>query len=1412
MTEKGFSSKITCINASGGLLAAGCENGSVQLLGRPGVSCTLYPVSFKQGISDPVIAIYFLEDELAGQLVAVSMVSVSIWSIEERTIVATIDLEDLSKKALDLQIQCSTWCSSAFGGRFVYLGLTTGRVVAVDCLQHCLSNYQIAPSMFLDEGEAKPYGCVLAMEQQPGEGQNLLLCFRNGAVLTWSLKARKVHRRYMVCPASHDFVKVATHTDNKQFPDLPLCAAWQPGRGAHLAVGMTNGTVLVWKKNHPAKPLFRLVVSQSPSRYPITNLLWDSLSSITGEFDIGSLYVTGGHSCLAEGKQEQIAGVRRLTGKGLQRSSLLAQFPEHGKHGLFEYLLDEVFEYYETGPAAECELEAMVTPAVFTLLPSTGGGPCLVTVLDANTGQICASARRFRDLGVAHVPLEPHSLHDTSSACLTSSISALSLLPQPSATAPPTSPDSVAGAIWRSVRTCKSMWADQQWPLNAGSLVTMAAAVASSPPAQPDPLFLITAHSLDSTLQLWDVTFPHAVELVKVLDLKEVCQEKVVVKWVSFNPATSCLAVATANHELLILDAKISNSSAAPASSSSSSSSSSSPSSSSSSSSSLSSPSSPSSLQSSSEVSTPSYPSTREVNPPQQQSQDVSSDATPFCSDTIPGYGQIHNVKNINDLRYGNDVSWIPGPNAVEGKHFVGLAFATHCRLESVSLGRDNTGNFSDRLGSAFIEVTTEANPGQHTTNWTRLTEVVTIPDAQTFPLDGIVASGIRVVVGADMCLDHLLVFGSPASEYKDPEHEAVPPSSTASSDGQDEDEEGLSMSSFLEIEPSATEAPAVETALSPSEAARAVSSSTGSAPSVSEMSPRGTANSLTQLSVRSESTADQDLLSDASRNVSLGTGGDIEAEMSMSSFCEEDRQIQSPTSTDSNVQPLSTSETASVSPQQSPRSHSADDEKEKLGAGLPPTQTESKTVEPSPSATIMVRKKVAGSAAISFMKFDQHCLLCAWEDGLFTVLVGSRTIQTRDSLKSVASTGTVLVWGDTIHLIWGFRDGTLLFHTICAGKLTSKSIDRCEPGQEKSSPFAKVVGPVLLLAALNKHGTRHIQQRAPQNLEQLGASPSYMLTVIGNTAVILSLMELMKPRCVHLDAAVVTQASVPVNVKANERLVSACVATHPTAVLDQASPAPNVLVCVSNHGAVFVYGLMDLELLLELPGGTLPASATTSRSPMATTVPFEDGRLVTLQSPNCLAVCSLFPSQLYNLPQTSVSLSGFRQQQLQRSQGEVSQLDKSATLNPSKGRRTTMFGNKKSLFGTLTNAVMGSVMGTVPLIDLLAKPLAHGEDAPTGPEPQDPHATRSALFAGAEAGPEPAQLATCSTKKPAGGASDVSNTMNLNKQRLLDNIEKLSQVEDKSEQMANHAADFAAAAKRLNQQQARSSKFFGLL
>ena len=53
---------------------------------------------------------------------------------------------------------------------------------------------------------------------------------------------------------------------------------------------------------------------------------------------------------------------------------------------------------------------------------------------------------------------------------------------------------------------------------------------------------------------------------------------------------------------------------------------------------------------------------------------------------------------------------------------------------------------------------------------------------------------------------------------------------------------------------------------------------------------------------------------------------------------------------------------------------------------------------------------------------------------------------------------------------------------------------------------------------------------------------------------------------------------------------------------------------------------------------------------------------------------------------------------------------------------------------------------------------------------------------------------------------------MNQNKQKLLDNIETLKKVEDSSEQLSMHASDFFAAAKKLNQQQARSNKFFGLL
>lgn len=78
--------------------------------------------------------------------------------------------------------------------------------------------------------------------------------------------------------------------------------------------------------------------------------------------------------------------------------------------------------------------------------------------------------------------------------------------------------------------------------------------------------------------------------------------------------------------------------------------------------------------------------------------------ATPSASGTLPGYA-IHQLKHINDGKYGNQHSWI---SKSAGTGWIQIDFATPQTIQKIIWSRDRNEQFSDRLATRyFIEAKT---------------------------------------------------------------------------------------------------------------------------------------------------------------------------------------------------------------------------------------------------------------------------------------------------------------------------------------------------------------------------------------------------------------------------------------------------------------------------------------------------------------------------------------------------------------------------------------------------------------------------------------------------------------------------------------------------------------------------------
>ncbi|MBS0659565.1 MAG: HYR domain-containing protein [Verrucomicrobia bacterium] len=149
----------------------------------------------------------------------------------------------------------------------------------------------------------------------------------------------------------------------------------------------------------------------------------------------------------------------------------------------------------------------------------------------------------------------------------------------------------------------------------------------------------------------------------------------------------------------------------------------------------------------------------------------LAAGRTAFAKDS---FGAPYLPGRLTDLAYGEPNSWAAG--SVDS--FVGINLgATPVSINRVAFGRDNTGNFSDRVFGVYtLQYTTVPNPDETTgeAHWTTLGTVYYNHEEPGFASPGrrhefsfprVQATGFRLktlATGAPIALDELELYGSP--------------------------------------------------------------------------------------------------------------------------------------------------------------------------------------------------------------------------------------------------------------------------------------------------------------------------------------------------------------------------------------------------------------------------------------------------------------------------------------------------------------------------------------------------------------------------------------------------------------------------------------------------------------------------
>lgn len=132
----------------------------------------------------------------------------------------------------------------------------------------------------------------------------------------------------------------------------------------------------------------------------------------------------------------------------------------------------------------------------------------------------------------------------------------------------------------------------------------------------------------------------------------------------------------------------------------------------------------------------------------------LASGATAFAQDQA--FFPTHSIAKVNDGAYGNNSSWIGAAT----HNFIGINLgATPVAVEQIAFGRDNLGNFGDRVQGVYtVQFTTTPNPNASTpaSAWTSFGSIV-YPGASPLParrnryaFQRVEATGIRLLTQTD--------------------------------------------------------------------------------------------------------------------------------------------------------------------------------------------------------------------------------------------------------------------------------------------------------------------------------------------------------------------------------------------------------------------------------------------------------------------------------------------------------------------------------------------------------------------------------------------------------------------------------------------------------------------------------------
>ncbi|XP_037822886.1 syntaxin-binding protein 5 isoform X3 [Lucilia sericata] len=184
------------------LLAIGDKNGSLRILGRPGVDAHVK----HEGESEcPVILAEFIVND--GKLVTVTVDdTIHLWNLRQKVPQVI--------QSLKFQRERVTCIHLPVASKWLYVGTEKGNIHVVNVETFALSGYVINWNKAIEVVRASHPGAVIALCDNPLDANKLLIAFECGLLVLWDLKGKFAEMRWQ---SAEPVKSIAWHYEGKYF-------------------------------------------------------------------------------------------------------------------------------------------------------------------------------------------------------------------------------------------------------------------------------------------------------------------------------------------------------------------------------------------------------------------------------------------------------------------------------------------------------------------------------------------------------------------------------------------------------------------------------------------------------------------------------------------------------------------------------------------------------------------------------------------------------------------------------------------------------------------------------------------------------------------------------------------------------------------------------------------------------------------------------------------------------------------------------------------------------------------------------------------------------------------------------------------------------------------------------------------